>query len=139
MLDPRREPEARPSAQRASASVPPDVEQDVSVSPHRADQPPSPVDPPAGDSSAIDRSLVRGLAWTGGVNAATQALRWAITLFIARILSPGDYGLVGMALIYTGFVQLVNEFGLGAAIVQQRDLAADALARVAGFAVLLGG
>jgi teichuronic acid exporter len=109
----------------------------VTASPKRADPPP-PAEPVV-EAAAIDRSLVRGLAWTGGVNVATQALRWGITLFIARILSPGDYGLVGMALIYTGFVQLVNEFGLGAAIVQQRELESDALARVAGFAILLGG
>lgn len=108
----------------------------MSVTPQRTDLPPA---APAVESASIDRSLVRGLAWTGGVNVATQALRWSITLFIARILSPGDYGLVGMALIYTGFVQLVNEFGLGAAIIQQRDLAPEALARVAGFAILLGG
>jgi teichuronic acid exporter len=110
----------------------------VSVTPRRADQAIPSVEPTAVESAAIDRSLVRGLAWTGGVNVATQALRWAITLFIARILSPGDYGLVGMALVYTGFVQLVNEFGLGAAIIQQRDIAPQMLARISGFAMLFG-
>ena len=121
-----------------SGPAPREPDRAVSVTPERIDLPPAPAEG-AVDASAIDRSLVRGLAWTGGVNVATQALRWGITLFIARILSPGDYGLVGMALIYTGFVQLVNEFGLGAAIIQQRDLAPEALARVAGFAILLGG
>ena len=82
--------------------------------------------------------MVRGLAWTGGVTVATQVLRWSITLYIARLLSPADYGLVGMAVVYTGLVQLVNDFGLSAAIIQQRDLKADLLARVAGFGILLG-
>jgi teichuronic acid exporter len=86
----------------------------------------------------VDRSLVRGLAWTGSVNLGTQALRWVITLGIARILTPADYGLVGMALVYTGLIQLINEFGLSTAIVQQRQLEERMLARMAGLAILLG-
>ena len=36
----------------------------------------------------------------------TQLLRWSSTLIIARLLTPTDYGLVGMAMIYLGLVQL---------------------------------
>jgi len=56
----------------------------------------------------LDQSLLRGIAWTGGARWATQLLSWASTLVVARLLSPSDYGLVGMAMVYLGFVQLVN-------------------------------
>src|SRR5438876_12407053 len=69
---------------------------------------------------------------------ATQVISWASTLIIARLLGPNDYGLVAMAAVYLGFVSLVNEFGLGAAIVTQRDLAEDQIARLGGFALLMG-
>jgi len=85
----------------------------------RADQPAS---TPARE---LDRSLIRGIAWTGATRWATQLVGWASTLIVARLLAPTDYGIVGMAMIYLGFMQLVNEFGLGAAIVQRRDLTAD--------------
>lgn len=68
----------------------------------------------------------------------TQLLRWSSTLIIARLLTPTDYGLVGMAMIYLGLVQLVNEFGLSSAIVQ-RSLDEDQLARLGGVSAILGG
>ena len=67
----------------------------------------------------------------------TQALRWSSTLIIARLLTPTDYGLVGMAMVYLGLVQLVNEFGLGSAIVQ-RKLDEDQVAQLAGVSAMLG-
>ena len=98
----------------------------------RADQPAS---PPARE---LDRSLIRGIAWTGATRWATQLLGWASTLIVARLLAPTDYGVVGMAMIYLGFMQLVNEFGLGSAIIQRRDLTADHISRLNGLALLLG-
>src|SRR5437763_6655187 len=99
----------------------------------RADQPAS---PPARE---LDRSLIRGIAWTGATRWATQLLGWASTLIVARLLAPTDYGVVGMAMIYLGFMQLVNEFGLGSAIIQRRDLTADQISRLNGLALLLDG
>jgi PST family polysaccharide transporter len=44
-----------------------------------------------------------------------------------------------MASVYLGLVALVNEFGLTAAILRERDLTADHIAQLGGFAVALGG
>lgn len=86
----------------------------------------------------LDRSLVRGIAWTGGGKWLTQILSWIATPIVAGLLSPADYGVASMAMVYIGLVQLVTEFGLGAAIVQRRDIDADQVARVGGLSVLLG-
>lgn len=86
----------------------------------------------------LDRSLMQGLAWTGAMRWAAQALSWASTLIVAHLLSPTDYGLVAMALVYLGLAQLVNEFGLGTVIVMRRDLTESQIARLGGFSVLLG-
>jgi PST family polysaccharide transporter len=88
-------------------------------------------------SERLDRSLVYGLAWTGGVKWAIQVFSWASTVVVARLLAPTDYGLVGMAAVYLGFVALVNDFGVTAAIVQKRDLNESQLARLGGLALLL--
>jgi len=107
--------------------------------------PESPVqsDPSAAGSAAserrsLDRSLLSGIAWTGTVKWGTQVISWATTLLVARLLSPADYGIVGMATVVLGVVQLINEFGIGAAIVQRRDMSESTIARVGGFAVALG-
>jgi PST family polysaccharide transporter len=85
---------------------------------------------------AIDRSLVHGVAWTAGIRWAIQLLSWGSTLFVARLLHPSDYGLVGMANVYLGFMQLITDFGLGGAIVQRRSLHSDQIARLGGFSIL---
>ena len=93
---------------------------------------------PSAGSKELDRSLVRGIAWTGGVKTAVQTLSWLSTLIVARLLSPTDYGISGMAMVYVGFVQLVNEFGLSSAVVQRRDMTEDQIAKLGGLSVLLG-
>jgi PST family polysaccharide transporter len=95
---------------------------------------------PGGGSARdeLDRSFVRGVAWTGGIRWASQILTWIATIYVARLLQPSDYGLFGMAVVYLGFVRIVNEFGLGSAIVILRELPPPAIRQLNGLAVLLG-
>ena len=70
----------------------------------------------------LDNVLVRGVAWTAAVKWLTQAVTWGITVLVARLLTPSDYGLVGMATIYIFLFTLFSEFGIGTAVVTLRDL-----------------
>jgi len=81
---------------------------------------------------------VSGIAWTGGTKWATQILSWAATLIVARILSPADYGLMGMAMVYLGLVTMVSEFGLTASILRHRQLSEEQIARIGGFSIVMG-
>lgn len=98
--------------------------------------------PPAGAAPAplpsLDRSLLRGIAWTGGIKWGCQILTWLATLVVARLLAPGDYGLVGMATMYMGLVTLLTEFGIGVTIVSLRRLSQHQIRQLNSFAVLFG-
>ena len=75
--------------------------------------------------------LVRdGVFWLTAVKLSGQLLSWTITVYVMRILSPSDYGLVAMAGIFIGFVILFNEFGLSAAIIQRKDLEREDLSGI---------
>jgi O-antigen/teichoic acid export membrane protein len=86
----------------------------------------------------LDRSLVQGIAWLGGMKWVTQLASWGVTLMVARLLAPGDYGLFGMAMVYVSLMQLAGEAGILAAIVQAPQLDEELVARLGGFAVMLG-
>ena len=86
----------------------------------------------------LDRALLHGVAWTAAAKWAAQVLSWASWLIVARLLSPEDYGLVGMATIYLGLVTLLSEFGLGTAVLVVRDLRPEQISQLNGLAVLLG-
>jgi PST family polysaccharide transporter len=85
-----------------------------------------------------DRSLISGVAWSATARIAAQIVTWAVTLLVARLLTPSDYGIVSAATVYLGLVGLLTEFGLATAIVSQRDLSDAAIAQLGGFSLLLG-
>ncbi|MBU4034859.1 MAG: lipopolysaccharide biosynthesis protein, partial [Proteobacteria bacterium] len=59
--------------------------------------------------------------WHGGFRISAQLVSWATTIVVIRILSPEDYGLMGMAMILIGFMDIFNDIGLGAAIIQKEE------------------
>jgi PST family polysaccharide transporter len=87
---------------------------------------------------SLDRSLSHGIFWMGGIKAFTQVLAWASTFFVARILQPSDYGLVGLAATFLSIVTTLGEFGIGAAVVARRELDDSQLAQVNTLALLFG-
>lgn len=86
----------------------------------------------------LDRSLVGGIAWTSGVTWLSQMLSWGSTLVVLRHLAPTDYGLIGMALLYLGLVQMASELGVGAAVVRFRDLTTDQIRQLNGLSIIAG-
>lgn len=65
------------------------------------------------------RKAFRGSLWFAAFQFSTQLLSWLVTILIARILLPEDYGLVAMATLLTGYVEIVSEMGIGSAIIQR--------------------
>lgn len=90
------------------------------------------------DTKFLDRSLVRGMFWTGLVKWASQVVSWATTILVARMLRPEDYGIVGMASAFIGVVSLLNEFGVGITIVSLRNLSSRAVSQLNSLSVMLG-
>ncbi|MEO7043398.1 MAG: lipopolysaccharide biosynthesis protein [Gemmatimonadaceae bacterium] len=89
-------------------------------------------------SPGSDRALVHGIAWTAGAKWATQIVTWGSTIVVARLLTPDDYGLVGMAAVYLGLVAVVSEFGIGSAIVTLHDLSKESIEQLNGLSFILG-
>jgi PST family polysaccharide transporter len=44
--------------------------------------------------------MARATAWSAAGRWASQVVSWASTIVIARILTPYDYGIVGLAGLY---------------------------------------
>jgi teichuronic acid exporter len=86
----------------------------------------------------LDRSLAGGIAWTSGVTWLSQILSWGSTLIVVHYLAPTDYGLVGMALLYLGLVQMASELGVGAAVVRFHDLTTDQIRQFNGLSIIAG-
>ena len=90
------------------------------------------------DTKFLDQSLIKGMFWTGLVKWSSQIVSWVTTIFVARLLRPEDYGVVGMAGTFIGLVALLNEFGVGITIVSLRDLNQRVVAQLNSLSVVLG-
>lgn len=66
--------------------------------------------------------IARSVFWIVWSRGGIQFLSFLSTLLVARLLNPSDYGLMALAGMWTTTVALVAEMGLGAAIIQFRDL-----------------
>lgn len=57
-----------------------------------------------------------------GSNIAVSGVSFVGTAILARLLTPKDFGLLGMATLVTGVIALFGRFGLGSAIVHKKDV-----------------
>lgn len=64
----------------------------------------------------------RGLSWSLASILVNRSMRFAVTLVLARLLVPEHFGLVGMAGMVIDIISLVNDLGLGAALIQRKEL-----------------
>jgi PST family polysaccharide transporter len=69
---------------------------------------------------------------------STIVVQSAVLVVLARLLAPEAFGLIGQAMIFVGFAQILSEIGMAGAIVQRRDLTQGHL-RTAFTMSLLGG
>jgi len=60
-----------------------------------------------------------------------------MTIVIVRILTPDDYGLMAIALLFVNFAFMLNQIGLGAALVQMPDLEDELVRKVYSFILLV--
>lgn len=95
--------------------------------------------PQSRSATPSDHAMIRAIAWTGAAKWAIQLFAWTSTIIVARILSPSDYGLFGMATIYLGLVALISEFGLGQAVVVLREMSHQHIRQINTLSVIFGG
>ena len=71
-----------------------------------------------------ERTLQAG-HWRSASLFAQLALQFGTAVVLARLLSPADFGLAGLALVVIGFVAVLADAGLGSALVYRRTLTSD--------------
>ena len=65
---------------------------------------------------------IRGGAITLVAQASKFTIQMASTVFIARLLTPEDYGLIAMAGVVIKFAQMFKNLGLSAAVIQKNEI-----------------
>ena len=82
---------------------------------------------------SLEKTIFKGVSWMAFFSSFGQALSWFVTILVARILVPADYGLMSMATVITGYALSLSELGLGNAVIQRQNVTEKQLSSVFWF------
>jgi lipopolysaccharide exporter len=69
----------------------------------------------------IRRRLAKGAAWITGARLITNLLGLVSTILLARLLTPGDFGLVALGWTVLAILNSVTEISVGAVLIHHRE------------------
>ncbi len=78
------------------------------------------------------------MLWSLVQMAGRQGVGLFVFLVLATLLEPADFGLLGMALVVTSFIQVFSEVGFGSALIQRHKLRQSHISSVFVLNILLG-
>jgi PST family polysaccharide transporter len=70
---------------------------------------------------SLKNKVKKSLVWTFSDQIISQVLFVIFGIFLARILPPSVFGVVGMVTIFTNFAALFIDMGFGTALIQKKD------------------
>lgn len=70
----------------------------------------------------LDRQVVSGVSWKLAERILAQGISFIVTIILARILTPNDYGLVAMVNIFVSIADIVISSGFTAALIQKKTV-----------------
>lgn len=73
------------------------------------------------DNHGLMRATVRGTIWAYAAAYSGKLLVFISTTILARLLLKDDFGLAAYALIFISFLDVLNDLGIGAAVIYHRD------------------
>lgn len=67
------------------------------------------------------KKIISSLIWKIMERGGTQVVQFVISIILARLLAPDDYGLLALILVFIEFANVFIESGFGTALVQKKD------------------
>jgi O-antigen/teichoic acid export membrane protein len=88
--------------------------------------------------TTLKEKVAKGIFWGGISNFVQQAIGAVFGIVIARLLSPGDYGLVGMLSIFTVLGNTICESGFTTALTNRKEIKQEDYSAVFWFSLTAG-
>lgn len=80
----------------------------------------------------------RGFIWNTVERLVTNGIQFILTIVLARLLSPDDYGVIAMPAIFLALANVLIDSGFGNALIRKPDLTEKDLSTAFYFNILVG-
>lgn len=70
---------------------------------------------------SVKRQTVKGVFWSGVEKISTHLVSFVINIIMARLLTPADYGIVGIIAVFVSFSQIFIDGGFTTALISKAD------------------
>ena len=72
-------------------------------------------------SSELKNKAVNGMIWQSADKFGSKIVQFAIGIIIARILSPDDFGIIGLLALFISISETILDSGFANALIQKQD------------------
>jgi O-antigen/teichoic acid export membrane protein len=90
------------------------------------------------ENMSLTTRTIQGVGWSAISQIFRLLLQFVITVILARLLTPNDFGLLAMVVVFTNFVSIFRDFGLTAALIQRKGLTEEHLSSSFWINILAG-
>lgn len=89
-------------------------------------------------TESLKQKTTKGLFWSSVERFSNQGVQFFFSIILARLLSPSDYGIVAMVVIFFAIAQTFVDSGFSNAIVRKKDRTESDLSTCFYFNILIG-
>ena len=89
-------------------------------------------------AESLRGKTLKGMIWSFAENFSLQGIQFIIGILLARVLSPSDYGMVGMLAIFTAIANTIINSGFSTALVRKTDRTQTDLSTTFYFNIVVG-
>lgn len=88
--------------------------------------------------ASLKVQMAKGVMWTAAGKYTGIVMSIIISMVLARLICPEDFGVVAIAQVAISFVSILSDLGIGSAVIQNKTLDEKDLNSIFTFTVLLG-
>lgn len=88
-------------------------------------------------SDSLKHQALKGVMWSAVERFSVQGIQFILTIVIARLVLPSDYGLIAMLSIFLAIAQVFVDSGFSNALIQKKDRTETDFSTVFYFNILI--
>lgn len=89
-------------------------------------------------SKDMKKKVISGLFWRFLERTAAQGVSFIVSIVLARLLTPEDYGLIGLITVFISIANVFVSSGFGNALIQKENTTQKDYSSVFYFSILMG-